>query len=86
MTKPGHKWSYPVHDAHRCELGNVEADEVAIIVGGEPQVGVENGLLNVGDAALVIGLHHQKPSFRRRNVCDLPQRRRCPIVIHLYIS
>jgi len=41
---------------HRRELRHLQAEDAAVVVGGEPQVAGHDGLLNGGDGAVVVRL------------------------------
>ena len=79
----------PVHDLDELapallgERGDGEADEVAVVGGVQPEVGVADRLLDRLDRGLVVGLDGQQLRLGRVDRGQLAQRRRRAVVVDL---
>src|SRR3954453_6421338 len=63
------------------QLGDRQADHVAVVAGRQPQVGLHDRLLDRLDRALVVGRHREHPRLGRRDVRQLLQRRLRAVVV-----
>ena len=63
------------------ERRQVQVNDLAVRIRGQPQVGGQDGLLDVLERAGVEGLDHQRPRFRDADARQLHQRRRSVVVV-----
>ena len=63
------------------ELGDLQADDVAVVVGRQPEVGLHDRLLDRADRALVVRRERQQPGVGRGDVGELLERRLGAVVV-----
>src|SRR5215210_2180215 len=63
------------------ELGDLQADDVAVVVGRQPDVGLEDRALDRLDRVLVVRLHGQQAGLRGGDRRELLERRHRAVVV-----